>query len=218
MVNAAQQVQKIAGREFMLPLPPAPLDDEDDEQDLLGEFYPDALETTVVDTQGKPVASPAAPSSAASAESATGKPDAATAPVEKSDAEKAPAADKVAPPADKTATADTHPATIGKPAADAAKTPMPKDDPLRARIAEDLTVLAELRGTAKRDMKEARKELLAEITTDLCGDPIPFAALAVAQGVRVAQELSVRIAARQAKSDAPVDDAVPPPSDDDIPE
>jgi len=117
--------------------------------------------------------------------------------------------------ADKPAAADSDAAPASAPAK---AEPMGQDDPLRARIVADLTILAELRGTEPRFMKIARKEILAQITAELCGDPISYAALTVSHGVKIAQALSVQIATLKAKAEAPHDDAIPAPSDDDIPE
>lgn len=57
---------------------------------------------------------------------------------------------------------------------------LPKADKLMAKIAERLTDLAEARGFERRDVdgfKAALKDVLMQVTTDYCGEPLTFSQL-----------------------------------------
>lgn len=80
------------------------------------------------------------------------------------------------PPSDPEPTRSTQEKDPGPPGS--RKNPfLPKDDKLMATIAERLGDLAEIRGFDRRDadaFKTALKEVLVQVTTDYCGEPLTF--------------------------------------------
>lgn len=54
MVEAAQRVQKLAGRKSLMPLPPSMIEDEEEEEDVIDEYYGGTVETTA--TESSPAA------------------------------------------------------------------------------------------------------------------------------------------------------------------
>jgi hypothetical protein len=212
--QAAKDVQAIAGRRVLLGLS-APADDEEDEveQDHASEFHPEDLkagkdfdpktgevfDTTASDKPSGPVpASQMKPGDTGyktepkpGAERLT-PPDTPPPSTRKTDPA-LPAVDKDGKPVQTELAKHTEMATVGF------DDILPKDDPLRVRIATELTNLAELRGADSNSMAQLRKELLAEATKETCGEAVPFGKLKLGHGMKVVDRLTKLIEAEQRK-------------------
>ena len=74
---------------------------------------------------------------------------------------------------------------------------LPKNDKLMEKIAERLTDLAEARGFDRRDaaaFKTALKEVLLQVTTDYCGEPLTFAQLTRKRAEKVLGGIDLEVA------------------------
>jgi len=88
---------------------------------------------------------------------------------------------------------------------------LPKNDKLMAKIAERLTDLAEERGFDRRDaasFKTALKDVLLQVTTDYCGEPLTFGQLTRkrAEAVLGGIDLEIASAAERAAGESGEDD------------
>jgi len=66
---------------------------------------------------------------------------------------------------------------------------LPKDDPARGIIGKLLKELAELRGFEGRELQKGMKEITAEVTTLICGEPVPFANIQLGHAMKIVPEL-----------------------------
>ena len=247
MVEAAQRVQKLAGRTTLLPLPPARIDDEDEEEDVLEEFDPphDPVTGEVWDThavekpaaQAPPPAVPASQLPKGSGYVTTTAPTTGTGDVG-SDAPK-PGADRLAPPGTPPPSAvstqteipmiGSTPASAPGPAAagdpsdlNALLSSLPEDAAQRVRLPHMLTKLGELRGLSDKALEKGRKEILAEFSAIAAGKVVAYKALTVGQAEGIIALLETAIVAARKKDEGHDDraepvDDVPPPEDDEIP-
>ena len=206
-VQAAQSVQRIAGRRELLGLP-APSEESDEEAAAIAaEFHVTDDEIAVAGRDYDPATGevfdkqrdPSNPQQ--SAAKAGPKPSGASS----------------------SGAGATQAAGVTPPSTVSQETKMAPDDPARREIANLLTKLAKMRGIDDANMGAARKEILAEVTTSECGQAIVYGDLTATTGFKVARGLQLMIKKREILEQGesgpePEPEAgQPEPADDEIP-